>query len=70
MPGAISPTDLISAARKEIAIGSLVVERISSPTRPSTSCDGIPSMIRSRRARKKYACSIYSSRSSTGISGS
>src|SRR5262249_28116790 len=34
------------------------------------SCAGRPSCTRSRKVRKKYACSMYSSRSSTGMGGS
>src|SRR4051812_20042253 len=67
MAGAIRPMTLISVARNEIASGSLVVERISSPTRDRTSWAGIPSRTRSRKALKKYACSMYSSRSRTGM---
>src|SRR4051794_21588888 len=67
MAGAIRPITLISVARNEMASGSRVVERISSPTRERTSWAGIPSRTRSRKAWKKYACSMYSSRSRTGM---
>src|SRR5262249_45803353 len=70
MAGAISPETLISVQRNATASGSRVVESSSSPIRARMSCAGRPSSRRSRKVWKKYACSMYSSRSSTGIGGS
>ena len=67
MAGPIWPVPFISTCKNETARGSLVVDSSSSPIRARISCDASPSMSRSRNVWKKYACSMYSSRSSTGI---